>query len=87
MSRDVRFIEGTPIGGTIAEVSPMAPILKNLRIMHDSITVLPGPPRQEERLPPLEENQAEETDTDKPEQIDPQVLLQGPGASTEVQGQ
>ena len=103
VSRDVRFVEGTPTegtmaegtptegtmaegtptGGTMAEVAPMAPSLEPPRIMHDSITVLPGPPRQE-ALPPSEEVQAEETDTDEPEQIDPQVLLQGP--STEVPG-
>jgi len=93
VSRDVRFVEGTPTegtmaegtptGGTMAEVAPMAPSLEPPRIMHDSITVLPGPPRQE-ALPPPEEVQAEETDTDEPEQIDLQVLLQGP--STEVPG-
>jgi hypothetical protein len=78
VSRDVRFIEGMPTGGTIAEVSPMAPTLEKPRIMHDSITVLPGPPPQEEELLPLEEIQLEETATDEPEQIDLQVLLRGP---------
>src|SRR5579859_7757093 len=36
VSRDVRFIEGIPTGGTMAEVASMAPTLEPFRVMHDS---------------------------------------------------
>ena len=76
VSRDVVFIEGKPVSQTpaILEETP--------RIIHDSITVLPGPPETEKskqapemtasRYPDSDSEGAEE---EQDELVDPQILL------------
>ena len=74
VSRDVVFIEGKPVDQTPAVY------IEEPRIMHDSITVLPGPPAETEEpqqqlpTPPPSEH----PDPEEPEQetVDPGILLQ-----------
>jgi len=75
VSRDIVFIEGKPVNQTpaILEETP--------RIIHDSITVLPGPPETEERrkqlpTPPTTENAYSDSEEPGPDMVDPQILLQ-----------
>ena len=74
ISRDVVFIEGKPI-----EQTP-AVYVEELRIIHDSITVLPKPsetkePRQLLPAPPQSEH-PDPKELEEPEAVDPQILLQ-----------
>src|SRR5205814_6580250 len=89
VSRDVVFIEGKPVNQTPAvyEEEP--------RTVHDSITVLPGPPentgQQQLPTPPATEHPESDSDSEQPgpEIVDPQILLQestGGSASGSVRG-
>src|SRR5437773_7068442 len=75
VSRDVVFIEGKPVNQTPAVY------VEEPRIMHDSITVLSRPPREEPQqqipTPPPSEHPDPEPESDpEPEAIDPRILLQ-----------
>src|SRR5277367_4181489 len=71
VSRDVVFIEGKAI-----EQTPPA-YIEEPKVIHDSIEVLQGPPEveepQQEPTPPLSEH----PETQEPELVGPQILLQG----------
>src|SRR5436190_22642201 len=77
VSRDVVFIEEKPVNQTPA-------IYEEPRTVHESITVLPGPPENTEQqqlpTPPATEHPESESDSDLeesgPEMVDPQILLQ-----------
>src|SRR5436190_22575839 len=77
VSRDVVFIEEKPVNQTPA-------IYEEPRTVHESITVLPGPPentdQQQLPTPPATEHPESESDSDLeesgPEMVDPQILLQ-----------
>src|SRR5271167_5222668 len=76
VSRDVVFIEGKPIDQTPAVY------IEEPRIMHDSITVLPGPPAKTEKpqrqlpTPPATERADSDSEEPGPDMVDPQILLQ-----------
>jgi Reverse transcriptase (RNA-dependent DNA polymerase)/gag-polypeptide of LTR copia-type/Integrase core domain/GAG-pre-integrase domain/Domain of unknown function (DUF4219) len=86
VSRDVVFIEGKPISQTpaILEEAP--------RIIHDSITVLPGPPPEIEEpqqmpTPPASEHPDSEDPEEEPEElVDPQILMQESRTTDKLQG-
>src|SRR5579859_6948889 len=85
VSRDVVFIEGKPVNQTPA-------VYEEPRIIHDSITVLPEPPaetkepQQEPPVPPVSEHQDSDSDSEEPETVDPQVLLQESSAKEPATG-
>src|SRR5579859_5027981 len=85
VSRDVVFIEGKPINQTPA-------VYEEPRIIHDSITVLPEPPaetkepQQEPPAPPVSEHPDSDSDSEEPETVDPQVLLQESSAKEPATG-
>src|SRR5947207_2374705 len=70
VSRDVVFIEGKPVDQTPAlyEVEP--------RTVHESITVLPGPPEEQLPTPPATENADSDSEEPGPDMVDPQILSQ-----------
>ena len=71
VSRDVVFIEGKPVNQTPA-------VYEEPRIVHESITVLPGPPEELQQLPtpPATENADSDSEEPGPDMVDPQILLQ-----------
>src|SRR5579859_4278711 len=85
VSRDVVFIEGKPINQTPA-------VYEEPRTIHDSITVLPEPPvetkepQQEPPVPPVSEHPDSDSDSEEPETVDPQVLLQESSAKEPATG-
>src|SRR5579859_7294256 len=85
VSRDVVFIEGKPVDQTLAAY-------EKPRIIHDSITVLPEPPaetkepQQEPPAPPVSEHPDSDSDSEEPETVDPQVLLQESSAKEPATG-
>src|SRR5579859_3429582 len=85
VSRDVLFIEGKPVNQTPA-------VYEEPRIIHDSITVLPEPPaetkepQQEPSAPPVSEHPDSDSDSEEPETVDPQVLLQESSAKEPATG-
>src|SRR5208282_385021 len=74
VSRDVVFIEGKPVDQTPAVY------IEEPRIMHDSITVLPGPPAEAKELQQQRtttpQSEHEDTDEPEPETVNPGILLQ-----------
>src|SRR5438046_746606 len=70
VSRDVVFIEGKSVNQTPAvyEVEP--------RTVHESITVLAGPPEEQLPTPPATEHSDLDSEEPEPDMVDPQILLQ-----------
>ena len=72
VSRDIVIIEGKPVNKTPA-------IYEELRTVHESITVLLGPPEESKQqlpTPPATEHADSDSDSEEPEPVDPQILLQ-----------
>src|SRR5205814_778714 len=81
VSRDVVFIEGKPVNQTPA-------IFEEPRIIYDSIMVLPGPPEGEMNqllTPPATEHSDLDSEEPEPDMVDPQILLQEPTTTNELQ--
>ena len=79
VSRDMVFIEGKPVDQTPA-------VYKEPKIIHDSITVLPGPPEETIQPPALPAREhpgsgPEDSEEEPEEAVDPQILLQEPPAN------
>ena len=84
VSRDVVFIDGKPIEQTPAayiEETRHDPITETPT--HDSITVLPGPPRARQIPTPAPTEPDYPSDSDDEEPVDPQILLQESSAATQ----
>ena len=79
VSRDVIFIKGRPVDQTPA-------VYEEPKIIHDSITVLPGPPEETTQPPALPAREhpgsgPEDSEEEPEEAVDPQILLQEPPAN------
>ena len=84
VSRDVVFIEGKPVDQTPA-------VYEEPKIIHDSITVLPGSPEETIQPPALPAREhpgsgPEDSEEEPEEAVDPQILLQEPPANEQEPG-
>ena len=84
IARDVVFVEGKPI-----EITPAA-FIEEPKVIHDSITVLPGPgpetepeePKWIPTPPPTERSESASGDDQETQFVDPQILLQEAASET-----
>jgi hypothetical protein len=85
VSRDVVFIEGKPVDQTPA-------VCEEPRIIHDSITVLPGPPpatkepQRQLSTPTPTEHPESDSEEEEPEPVDPHNVLQETSANEQPPG-